>query len=59
MNMKTLTDEQKNELYGFTYVILSVNPFIGEKELYKKVKHFAKNKKMPMAAVKKILKESE
>lgn len=57
--MKILTDEQKNELYGFSYVVLTVNPFISEKEFYKKIIHFAKSKKMPIAAVKKLLKESE
>lgn len=57
--MKTLTDEQKNEIYGFSYVVLTVNPFISEKELYKKIIHFAKSKKMPVLAVKKYLKESE
>lgn len=57
--MKILTDEQKNELYGFSYVVLTVNPFISEKEFYKKIIHFAKSKKMSIAAVKKLLKERE
>lgn len=57
--MKVLTDEQLNELYGFSYVVLSVNPFISEKEFYKKIINFAKSKKMPITAVKEYLKESE
>ena len=57
--MKALTDEQKNEIYGFLYIVLTVNPFISEKEFYKKIIHFAKSRKMPITAVKKLLKESE
>ena len=57
--MKALTDEQKNDIYGFTYVVLTVNPFISAKDFYKKIIHFAKSKKMPITAVKKLLKESE
>ena len=57
--MKTLTDEQINDIYGFSYVVLTVNPFISEKEFYKKIIHFAKSRKMPISAVKKYLKESE
>lgn len=57
--MKILTDDQKNDLYGFSYVVLSVNPFISEKEFYKKILHFAKSRKMPIAAVKKYIKESK
>ena len=57
--MKQLTAEQQNYLYGFTYVVLSVNPFISEKEFYKKVLHFAKSKKMPIKAVKELLKGDE
>lgn len=54
--MKQLTAEQQNELYGFSYVVLTVNPFISEKEFHKKVLHFAKSKKMPIKAVKELLK---
>lgn len=57
--MKALTDEQINDIYGFTYVVLTVNPFISEKDFYKKIIHFAKARKMPISAVKKYLKESE
>jgi hypothetical protein len=57
--MKILTDEQKNELYGFSYVVLTVNPFINEKDFYKEIIKFAKRKNMPIEAVKKYLKESE
>jgi len=57
--MKTLTDEQKNEIRNFAYLVLTINPFISEKILYKNIINFAKNKKMPVTAVKKYLKESE
>lgn len=57
--MKQLTDEQKNELYGFSYIVLTVNPFISEKEFYKKIIHFAKSKKMPIKAVKDYIKDGD
>lgn len=57
--MKQLTTEDKNDLYNFSYVVLSFNPFISEKELKKKLLHFAKSKKMPIKAVKEYLKEDE
>ena len=57
--MKQLTDDQKNEIYGFTYVVLTVNPFISEKDFYKKILHFAKSRKMPIKAVKEYIKDGE
>ena len=57
--MKQLTDEQKADIYGFVYIILSVNPFISEKLLYKKVLNFAKSRKMPIKAVKEYLKRGD
>lgn len=57
--MKQLTAEQQNEIYGFVYLVLSINPFISEHLLYKKVMHFAKARKMPIKAVKEYLKRGE
>ena len=31
--MKALTDEQINDIYGFSYVVLTLNPFISKKRL--------------------------
>lgn len=57
--MKQLTVAQLNELYGFSYDVLSVKPLISEKELYKKMIRYGKSKKIPIKAVKKIIKDGE
>lgn len=57
--MKQLTAEQINDLHNFSYVVLCINPFISDKELNKKLLHFAKSEKMPIKAVKELLKGSE
>lgn len=57
--MKTLTEEQKNDIYGFSYVVLTVNPFISKEDFYKKIINFAKSKKMPIKSVKKYLEEED